>query len=139
MPSNKKPRKKQARRPLILPMTIRHSAEADTELQLAPHAELMKLREGYGDEGSWHTLVCRLNVGLTVAWQNNLDNNVMRKGLDAMINVRERHNKSGKWGLSGDDLREVGDALIATDNLQLSLTRKQLNKAIEYVYKEAAY
>ena len=139
MPSNKKPRKKQVRRPLTLPMTIRHSAEADTELQLAPHAELMKLREGYGDEGSWHTLVCRLNVGLTVAWQNNLDNNVMRKGLDAMINVRERHNKSGKWGLSGNDLREVGDALIATDSLQLSLTRKQLNKAIEYVYKEAAY
>ena len=139
MPSNKKPRKKQVRRPLILPMTIRHSAEADTELQLAPHAELMKLREGYGDEGSWHTLVCRLNVGLTVAWQNNLDNNVMRKGLDAMINVKERHNKSGKWGVSGDDLREVGDALVATDNLQLSLTRKQLNKAIEYVYKEAAY
>jgi hypothetical protein len=139
MPSNKKPRKKQIRKPLILPMTIRHSAEADTELQLAPHAELMKLREGYGDEGSWHTLVCRLNVGLTVAWQNNLDNNVMRKGLDAMINVRERHNKSGKWGVSGDDLREVGDALVATDNLQLSLTRKQLNKAIEYVYKEAAY
>jgi hypothetical protein len=139
MPSNKKPRKKQVRKPLVLPMTIRHSAEADTELQLAPHAELMKLREGYGDEGSWHTLVCRLNVGLTVAWQNNLDNNVMRKGLDAMINVRERHNKFGKWGLSGNDLREVGDALIATDNLQLSLTRKQLNKAIEYVYKEAAY
>ena len=139
MPSNKKPRKKQVRRPLVLPMTIRHSAEADTALQLAPHAELMKLREGFGDEGSWHTLVCRLNVGLTVAWQNNLDNNVMRKGLDAMINVRERHNKSGKWGVSGDDLREVGDALVATDNLQLSLTRKQLNKAIEYVYKEAAY
>jgi hypothetical protein len=139
MPSNKKPRKKKIRKPLILPMTIRHSAEADTALQLAPHAELMKLREGFGDEGSWHTLVCRLNVGLTVAWQNNLDNNVMRKGLDAMINVRERHNKSGKWGLSGDDLREVGDALVATDNLQLSLTRKQLNKAIEYVYKEAAY
>ncbi len=139
MPSNKKPRKKQVRKPLVLPMTIRHSAEADTALQLAPHAELMKLREGFGDEGSWHTLVCRLNVGLTVAWQNNLDNNVMRKGLDAMINVRERHNKSGKWGLSGDDLREVGDALVATDNLQLSLTRKQLNKAIEYVYKEAAY
>jgi hypothetical protein len=139
MPSNKKPRKKQVRRPLVLPMTIRHSAEADTALQLAPHAELMKLREGFGDEGSWHTLVCRLNVGLTVAWQNNLDNNVMRKGLDAMINVKERHNKSGKWGVSGDDLREVGDALVATDNLQLSLTRKQLNKAIEYVYKEAAY
>jgi hypothetical protein len=139
MPSNKKPRKKQVKKPLILPMTIRHSAEADTELQLAPHAELMKLREGYGDEGSWHTLVCRLNVGLTVAWQNNLDNNVIRKGLDAMINVRNRHAKSGQWGLSGSDLREVGDALVATDNLQLSLTRKQLNKAIEYVYKEAAY
>jgi hypothetical protein len=139
MPSNKKPRKKQVRKPLVLPLTIRHSAEADTELQLAPHAELMKLREGCGDEGSWHTLVCRLNIGVTVAWQNNLDNNVIQNGLDAMINVRNRHTKSGQWGLSGSDLREVGDALVATDNLQLSLTRKQLNKAIEYVYKEVGY
>lgn len=139
MPSNKKPRKKQVRKPLVLPLTIRHSAEADTELQLAPHAELMKLREGYGDEGSWHTIVCRLNIGVTAAWQNNLDNEIIRRGLDAMINVRNRHTKSGKWGLSGSDLREVGDALVATDNLQLSLTRKQLNKAIEYVYKEVSY
>ena len=139
MPSNKKPRKKRIIKPLVLPQTIRHSAEADTELQLAPHTELMKLRHGYGDEGSWHTIVCRINIGVIAAWQNNIDNTVIKKGLDAMINVRNRHEKSDKWGLSGDDLRDIGEALVQTDNLQLSLTRKQLNKAIEYVYKEAAY
>lgn len=139
MPANKKPRKKQKYKPLILPMTFRHSAESDTGMQIVPHMELMKMREGCGDEGGWHTLVCRLNIGVIAAWQNEIANNDIKRGLDAMINVKKRYEKSGKWGLSGDDLRDVGDALVITDNLQLSLTRKQLNKAIDYVYKEVAY
>jgi hypothetical protein len=101
--------------------------------------ELMKLREGLGDEQSWHTLVCRLNIGIVSAWQNEIDSTEINRGLDAMINVRERHKNSGRWGLSGDDLRDIGDALVLTDSIQLSLTRRQLNKAIDYVYKEATY
>jgi hypothetical protein len=138
MPSNKKPRKKRVYKPLVLPLTIRHNAEADTEMQLAPHTELMKLRQGYGDEGSWHTIVCRLNIGVIAALQNNIDGKDIRAGLDAMLNVRSRFQKSGKWGLSGDNLRDIGEGLVQTDNLQLKLTRKQLNTAIDLVYKEAA-
>lgn len=139
MPSNKKPRKKKVYKPLVLPLTIRHNAEADTEMQLAPHTELMKLRQGYGDEGSWHTIVCRLNIGVIAGLQNAVDNADIRTALEAMISIRKRHEKSGKWGLSGDELRDIGEGLVQTDNLQLKLTRKQLNTAIELVYKEAAY
>lgn len=140
MPSNKKPRKPRKYVPKTLPLTIRHNEESETALQLAPHAELMKLREGYGDEGSWNTIVARLNIGLVAANDNNKEDQAkeIRIGLDAMLKVQARFDKSGKWGLSGSDLKQVGDALILTDNLQLSLTRKQFAKAIDYVWQHAA-
>lgn len=140
MPSNKKPRKPRKYVPKTLPLTIRHNEESETALQLAPHAELMKLREGYGDEGSWNTIVARLNIGLVAANDNNKEDQAkeIRIGLDAMLKVQARFDKSGQWGLSGSDLKQVGDALILTDNLQLSLTRKQFAKAIDYVWQHAA-
>lgn len=138
MPSNKKPRKKSTIKPRSIPITIRHSKESETALQLAPHAELLKFREGIGDEQGWHTLVARLNVGLVAAWQNNQPNEDIKKGLDAMLKVQERHGRTGKWGVSGNDLAEIGEALVQTDNLQLSLTRKQFAIAIRYVFEHAA-
>jgi hypothetical protein len=140
MPANKKPRKAKKYVPRTLPLTIRHNAESETALQLAPHAELMKLREGYGDEFSWNTIVARLNIGLVAANAASKENQAkdIRIGLDAMLKVQTRYDKTGKWGLSGSDLREVGDGLVLTDNLQLSLTRKQFAQAIDYVWQYAA-
>jgi hypothetical protein len=140
MPSNKKPRKPKKFVPKTLPLTIRHNAESETALQLAPHAELMKLREGYGGIESWHTIVARLNIGLVAANAAGKEDQAkdIRIGLDAMLKVQTRYDKTGKWGLSGSDLREVGDGLVLTDNLQLSLTRKQFAKAIDYVWQHAA-
>jgi hypothetical protein len=140
MPVNKKPRKPKKYVPKTLPLTIRHNEEAETALQLAPHSELLKLREGYGDEFSWNTIVARLNIGLVAANDNNKEDQAkqIRIGLDAMLKVQARFDKTGKWGVSGSDLREIGDGLVLTDNLQLSLTRKQFAKAIDYVYQYAA-
>ena len=140
MPSNKKPRKPKRYVPRTIPLTIRHNAESETALQLAPHAELMKLREGYGDVESWHTIVARLNIGLVAANASGKEDQAkdIRVGLDAMLKVQARFDKSGKWGLSGSDLKQVGDGLVLTDNLQLSLTRKQFAKAIDYVWQHAA-
>jgi hypothetical protein len=140
MPANKKPRKAKKYIPRTIPLTIRHSEETETALQLAPHAELMKLREGYGDEFSWNTIVARLNIGLVAANAAGKPDQAkeIRIGLDAMLKVQARFDKSGKWGLSGSDLRQVGDALVLTDNLQLSLTRKQFAQAIDYVWQHAA-
>ena len=140
MPANKKPRKPKKFVPKTLPMTIRHNEETETALQLAPHSELLKLREGYGDDSSWHTIVARLNVGLVAANAEGKEDQAkqIRTGLDAMLKVQARFEKSNKWGVSGSDLREIGDGLVLTDNLQLSLTRKQFAKAIDYVYQHAA-
>ncbi len=100
----------------------------------------MKLREGYGGIESWHTIVARLNIGLVAANAVGKEDQAkdIRTGLDAMLKVQARFDKVGKWGLSGSDLREVGDGLVLTDNLQLSLTRKQFAQAIDYVWQHAA-
>ena len=138
MPSNKKPRKAQAKRKLTIPIVFRQSAEVDTELQLVPHAELLKMRSGVGDEGSWNMITCRLNIGITACKQNGKECSVIDRGLDAMINVWRRYENTGKFGLSGEDLRDIGDGLVATDEIQLAVTRRKFNDAVQYVYKHAA-
>ena len=55
-----------------------------------------------------------------------------------MLKVKARNEKAGKWALSGNDYKDIGAGLVETDNLQLSLTRKQFAEAIRYVYKVAA-
>ena len=99
----------------------------------------MKFREGVGDEIGWNTITARLNVGLVAAYQADYDPEylLLMDSLKAIVNVRERFLNTGRWGLSGDDLKSIGDGLVATDNLQLSITRKQLSKAIDYVFKNA--
>ena len=99
----------------------------------------MKFREGVGDEIGWNTITARLNVGLVAAYQADFDPEylLLMDSLKAIVNVRERFLNTGRWGLSGDDLKSIGDGLVATDNLQLSITRKQLSKAIDYVFKNA--
>jgi hypothetical protein len=138
MPSSKKPRKKKSQAVFSLPITIRHSGETETALQLAPHAELLKFREGLATEESWHTIVARLNVGLVAIQQNRGQTKVVETGLKAMLKVKERNEKTGKWLLSGQDYKEIGLALGDTDSIQLSVTRKQFAQAIRYVYETAA-
>ena len=77
-------------------------------------------------------------MGLVAAWQNNQPNEDIKKGLDALLKIHARFDRLGKWGVSGNDLAEIGEALVQTDNLQLSLTRKQFALAIRYVFENAA-
>lgn len=122
-----------------MPITIRHSGETETALQLAPHAELMKFREGIATEESWHTIVARLNVGLVAIQQNLGQTKAVEAGLKAMLKVKERNQKTGKWALSGNDYKDIAMALGDTDSIQLSVTRKQFAQAIKYVFEKATY
>lgn len=55
-----------------------------------------------------------------------------------MLKVKARNEKTGKWALSGNDYKDIGEGLVHTDNLQLSLTRKQFAESIRYVFANAA-
>lgn len=98
----------------------------------------MKFREGLATEESWHTIVARLNVGLVAARKYGREPQILASGLEAMLKVKARNEKTGKWALSGNDYKDIGAGLVETDNLQLSLTRKQFAEAIRYVFTNAA-
>ena len=139
MANNKRPRK--AHKPCSprIPMTIRFNGEDERKLQLVPHQELAKLIAGDGDATSWHTITARLNTGLVLASAHFPDAaQTMAAALNAICDVRERFQRVGKYGVSGDEARMIGAGLVITDEMQLASTRRQMRDAVEFVYREGA-
>lgn len=138
--NSKKPRKQYKPRRAGLPVTIRFNAEDEQTLQMAPHTELLKLRTGVADSSAWHTIVCRLNIGQTIAHQKNHRDevkDVMATALQAMRSIWTRHEATAKWGATGDELNAIGDGLGVTDYLQQQTTRRDLRTAMNHVLQVA--
>lgn len=136
-------KKRRSSNVFTLPKVYRFNKEAETNLQLIPHQELEALRTGNGSEQSFHTLAARLNVGLVCFqqyWKDDMDNILlMDSALNSLVSVRERFQRTGKWGVSGDELKNIGTGLNLTDEAQLNLTRRDFGAALEYVLKVASY
>lgn len=135
MPSSKKPRKPYRPRyaPGTLPVTIRHSSSADIGLQLVPHSELEKLREGTADQYTVNTLAFRLNWGYVMAgevFDAPEARAVTERGLAAIRSVKERHARLGKYGATGEEFTAMGYALNVTDDMQQRATRREQLEAV---------
>lgn len=141
MAGNKKPRKAHRPKPAQLPVAYRFSSDDERTLQLIPHQELERLRTGEADESCWHTITCRLNIGMTLARRLYSADAVvtMAHALDAVCDVRDRFKRVAKWGLSGDEAKRIGAGLVLTDEMQKASTRRQMRDAINYVMKAAAH
>ena len=139
MATNKKTRKKY--RPKIipgqLPPNIRHSDEADQMLQMVPHAELDKFREGTADKYTINTLAFRLNWGYVMAGEH-FDTPEARaamiEGLDAIKSVKERLDRTGQYGASQLEFQAIGVALGLTDEMQKMSTRREQRDSLRAVY-----
>jgi hypothetical protein len=140
VPGNKKSRKKY--KPVVrlaLPMTYGITKEASMWLQMSPHQHLEEFRRGDAGEQAWHTLVCRLNIGLTLAHEFfPLAKQDMADALQAMQDVGARHDFLKQWGMSGDQLKVVGVGLSLCDDMQNSVTRREFSKAVDEVFERAA-
>lgn len=140
MARNKKPRKAHKPQRDCIPMTIRFNSDDERTLQLAPHQELAKMIAGDGDATSWHTITARLNIGLTLARKlfGDQETIVIAHALDSICDVRDRFQRVGKYGASGDEARYIGAGLVMVDDLQKNCTRRECRDAIEFVMREAA-
>ena len=139
MAKSSKPRKKYKPRPTAIPVTIRHDAEGDTDLQLIPHLSLENLRQGRPDASDWHTLTARLNLGMVLAnFAHKEAVESMLASLNAMLAIARRHDSMGKWGGSGDEYAAIGEGLRLTDDMQMLATRRELKAALEIVFREGA-
>ena len=140
MAANKKPRKQRRYVPRpALPIVFRHDAESETALQLAPHLSLANFRMGIAEEPDWHTLAARLNVGSVAAHKHDQMEAyaLIEQSLDAIRSIKARNQRTGAWGINGDELKLIGEALYLTDELQKALTRRQMAECIDYVFQNA--
>lgn len=136
MAKSKKPRKRYVPKLLGTPVTWGVGEADNRRMKLIPHQELSKLREGVGDEVSWNTIVCRLNVGgvLSVAHKFSEDPApTVRAALNAMVALRKRIDETGKYLLTGDEYRAVGEGLVLLDDLQDTITRREHRDALRAV------
>lgn len=140
MAGNKKPRK--AYRPKCikgtLPVNIRHGAKAELHLQMAPHQELARLRDGTATDDAINTITFRLNWGYVMAseiFDNKEVRADMEQALAALRSVKDRKARTGKWGAMGPEFQQMGDGLNHTDTMQLKATRREQLEVIDLVEK----
>ena len=111
-----------------LPKIFRHSKESDTALQLVPHQELEKFKSGDADEYTWNTVCFRLNWGYVMSG-DHFDSvearELMEQALAAIRSVKTRHERTSKWGTTGEEFNIIGHALNLTDDMQMNTTRRQ--------------
>lgn len=143
MPRNKNTRKKMKHRPaLLLPVTIGLSSDGARALKMLPHTEFEKMRTGVGTESGWHTVTARLNLGHIMAtsheWGQPLKA-LTEQALDAVVSVRQRAFKTGKYGLSGDEMKVIGQALNDADDMEVQLTRRELYACHKTLLEKGAY
>ncbi len=107
---------------------FRHSKESDIALQLVPHQELEKFKTGEADEITWNTVCFRLNWGYVMSG-DHFDSvearELMEQSLKAIRSVKDRHERTSKWGTTGEEFNIIGQALNLTDDMQMNTTRRQ--------------
>ena len=127
-------RSKYRPKPAVLPKMFRHSREADIDLQLVPHQELEKFKTGEADEYTWNTVCFRLNWGYVMSG-DHFDSvearELMERSLAAIRSVKTRHEKTGRWGTTGEEFNIIGQALVLTDDMQMNTTRKQQDQSLQ--------
>lgn len=130
------------RKNLPLPVVFRFSSEAETKLQLTPHAHLDKMRDGTGDRLAWQTLKYRINVGSLLAAQHYGEHQdvheAMAQAVEAVTAIGKRFVRTNRFGCSGDEFRAIGRGLDLADELQKATTRRQQRTASLQVFKDNA-
>jgi hypothetical protein len=123
-----------------LPITIRFDAKDEANLQRKPHAMLNGFRAGVAQERDWHAITLRLNWGFVLSTRLFPDSVAeARAGLDAIRAVKERHERTSKWGVSQPEYEAIDWALAHMDGMQQMCTRRELRDALRAVYEANEY
>ncbi|AOG24368.1 hypothetical protein [Acidovorax sp. RAC01] len=123
-----------------LPIYFRFGARDEVDLQRKPHAMLNGFRAGVAQESDWHAITLRLNWGFVLSTRLFPDSVAeARAGLDAIRAVKDRHERTGKWGVSQPEYEAVDWALAHMDGMQQMCTRRELRDALQAVYEANEY
>jgi hypothetical protein len=121
-----------------MPIIFGMRQEIKTELAIAPLMAISMFTSGQGSEELAYTIINSILIGYELA-KDDLDRQIFIHGSDAMKRVLYR-GSHGKWGFSGDDLKDITAATAISDQLQAAATRREMREAVQTVlatYTEA--
>ena len=127
-----KPRQIAQRMPIIYGM----EEEIKAELAIAPLMAINMFISGQGNEDLAYTIINSILIGHELV-NDDAEIQIIWRGSDAMKRVLAR-GEDGKWGFSGDDLKNVKEAIALSDELQALATRRQMRKAVNGVLHHAS-
>ena len=138
MPTSKKPRKKYQARPAGADFikAFRFNSEADFWLKNQPHQALESMRTGTATANDLDAVSLRVLWGAQMAEDHIVEAEpkaIMRQGIAALDSVAARYDRIGRVGLAGEELRQLGEAITLTDDLQSTLTRREMEQSLKIV------
>lgn len=139
MPTSSKPRKKYWPRAPVSADRIkafRFNADADYWLKSHPHQALESMRSGTATADDYNTVSLRIRWGDRMIEDHIIEaepREIMRQGIAALVSVGERFDRIGRFGLNGEEFRLLGDALNLADELQSTLTRREMKQSLRAV------
>lgn len=137
MAVNKKPRKRHKPRPEQVPIMFALREEQKIDLRLPPQIVLDAFKRGQGDACGANTLAACVNLGAVLSRSQSREvQEVIEAGMDAVSSILKRGSE-GKWGLTGDELKAISEALNLTEEMQDASTRREVRDAIATFYREA--
>lgn len=94
------------------------------------------LKSGQALMSHFDTVACALNVGLARAELiDALVEETMQKGIDAMYNCFDIHERHGRYGFTGPDIVAVTDAINVYDGILRLSTPRMMNDAADAAHR----
>ena len=108
-----------------------------TDLGIAYRMSFQSLRTGTGQEHDFHTIACTLNIALVLAERGYGAEWVERvkAAQDGLMRCQGRGQNTGRWGLDGEAMTALTDALALHDEQIALATQREIREAIAEVHR----
>jgi len=128
-------------KPLIPILGFAYTKEHAIQLKMMPHTALEAIRTGAATEEDISAIIIRIDWG-AILIKNHFDQKqagrVMNDGLNAVISLQNRLKDLGRYIATGEELKAIGDALNAVDDMQDTTTRREQWLALNEVQRICA-
>lgn len=107
------------------------------DLGIAYHVSLQAMLSGRGSEQAWSTVACTINIAMLLA-EDGVEAAALPTILvaqEALLRVRERAQRTGKWAFDGDGIRVILAAINIHDEQISRATRGQIVAALEELHR----
>ena len=133
MSRNTKPRKP------YKPKPVAHwfGRDARNDIEIMAHYFAPKLAAGLFDTVDGNTLAYLLNLCRRIAVMSHYQSMVVTTDvcMEAFLSIRQRHDRTGKWGASGEELTILEEALPHIGQWIFTQPVHRVEKAREFVLK----